>query len=124
MLASLIQPHPHKVDGLDSTQLQGALAYAHINADGTLDTSRSKNVDKSTVFFGSLYCVNSTVTPRNVVATIDQANGGHGEITTLTSLSLNGNPVCTDSTGGYNINVITYNSAGTGASRPFYIVIN
>jgi hypothetical protein len=111
-----------KVDGLDSTQLQGALAYAHINSDGTLDASRSKNVDKSAPFGGNSYCINSTVTPHNVVATIDQFNGGPGEIT---ARSDNGRAVCSfAATGDYNISVNTYSSAGTAIQRPFYVVIN
>ena len=36
-----------KLDGKDSSELQGAQAYAHINADGTLDASRSKNINQA-----------------------------------------------------------------------------
>ena len=49
-----------------------ALAYAHINADGTVDKARSKNVDRAVVFQTSTgdpeYCINTTVTPHNVIA--------------------------------------------------------
>ena len=109
-----------KVDGLDSTQLQGAKAYAHINADGTLDPSRSKNVDKSRGFSGATYCVNSTVTPHNVVATID-ASSPFGEIVTNSNID---GASCADATGGYNIQVYTASSTGAPANRAFKVVIN
>lgn len=113
------------VDGLDSTQLQGAPAYAHINADGTLDSSRSKNVDRSIKFPGlSVYCLNSTVQPHNVVATIDHVPGGPGEFGELVKNSDNGATMCTAGTTTYNIVVNTANSAGTAEDRAFDIVIN
>jgi hypothetical protein len=109
-----------KVDGLDSTELQGAKAYAHINSDGTLDASQSKNVNRSERTVTGVYCVNSTVTPRNVVATIDW-NSGTGEITTFAN---NGLPVCEASTTDNNILVNTATSTGANANKAFYIVIN
>ena len=51
-----------------------ALAYGHINPDGTLDGPRSQGVDSVTKLTGSsagVYCLALTVTPENVVATLD-----------------------------------------------------
>jgi hypothetical protein len=109
-----------KVDGLDSTELQGAKAYAHIDSEGTLDASLSKNVNRSERNATGQYCVNSTVTPRNVVATIDR-NSGTGEITTLAN---NGLPVCEGITTDNNILVNTATSIGANENKAFYIVIN
>jgi hypothetical protein len=109
------------VDGLDSTQLQGARAYAHINVDGTLDASRSKNIDRvHKPGSAGFYCLNSTVTPHNVVATITT---GYGVGDILTE-SQNGTPVCFNGITSFNIEVITVDGTGAGANRPFDIVIN
>jgi hypothetical protein len=115
-----------KVDGLDSTQLQGAKAYAHINANGTIDFSRSKNVNRSTKEVGipGLYCINSTVTPHNVVATIEGiANGSASDFGQITQHS-RFNPECTDGTTTYNISVSTGDKDGTRTDKAFEIVIN
>lgn len=110
-----------QVDGKDSSQLEGALAYAHIKEDGTLDTSRSKNVNRSFYSAAFGYCINSTVTPRNVVATVD-LDSGTGQISTRSD---NGNAQCGDGNGNsYNILAITLSSTGASTPRAFYIVIN
>jgi hypothetical protein len=47
-----------------------ALAYAHVKADGTLDTANSKNVGASKLTAGTGYfCVNASVPVQNVIAT-------------------------------------------------------
>jgi hypothetical protein len=110
-----------KVDSKDASQLEGALAYAHINVDGTLDTALSKNVDKSLRVETGSYCVNSTVPPRNAVATIDQFSS-FGFIELHTD---GGGTQCSAVGGTYNIQVHIANSAGTAsADKAFYIVIN
>ncbi|HZQ63844.1 MAG TPA: hypothetical protein VFA66_01285 [Gaiellaceae bacterium] len=65
---------------------QGALAYAHVNEDGTIDAANSKNVavipaneEKGYTF----YCLDVTTkqAPKNVVATLD-GWAGAGRTTT------------------------------------------
>jgi hypothetical protein len=115
------------VDGLDSTQLQGARAYAHINANGTIDASRSKNVNRvlPEPAIPGLYCVNSTVTPHNVVATIEGvANQSATDFGQITQRSANGAAQCNDGTNTYNISVSTGNKDGVLAAKAFDIAIN
>lgn len=56
-----------------------ALAYAHINADGTLDAAHSSGVTVANYKHNGagVYCFSGlSFTPHNVVATVDAASGG------------------------------------------------
>lgn len=62
-----------------------ALAFAHVNADGTLETANTKNVAASNISHTTgIYCFSGlSFTPRNVVASLDPGSGlGAGEIAT------------------------------------------
>jgi hypothetical protein len=107
-----------KLDGKNASDLQGPRAYAHINADGTLDASRSKNVDRSLRISTGLYCINSTVPPSNVVATLSGSDSG------MISQAYGGEQCFEFSTGSYNIQVRTFSSDGLDANRGFDIAIN
>jgi adenosylcobinamide amidohydrolase len=49
-----------------------ALAYAHVNADGTLDAANSKNVDRTSgIATAGYYCIQTSVPVHNVVVTPD-----------------------------------------------------
>jgi hypothetical protein len=107
------------LDGLDSSELQGSRGYAHINADGTLDASRSKNVNRSLRLSAGVYCVNSTFNPSSVVATI-YAFSGPGMITQAAGAS-----DCIDaSRENYNMQVYTFNIDGTRADKAFDVAVN
>jgi hypothetical protein len=102
-----------------------AAAYAAVNADGFLYPSESKNVDRSTkINFGSpvtgYYCLHTTIPPKNIVATLYGSAADHGEITATTVTNIN----CATGHGPYNVQVNTFNSAGTLEDRAFYIAIN
>jgi hypothetical protein len=56
-----------------------AIAYAHINSDGTLDVAGSSGVTAANYVHNGAgeYCFSGlTFTPKNVVSTIDAASGG------------------------------------------------
>ena len=60
-------------DGADGAP-GSALAYGHVNPDGTLDAPRSKNITSVTKLSGPLvgvYCLAVDVPVANVVATLD-----------------------------------------------------
>lgn len=99
-----------------------ALAYAHVNANGTFDPARSKNVLATEAFpsFTGIYCVSFTVTPHNVSATL-VGTGNNGQITAFFDPSTSG---CVDGTHAYQIKVSTNDNAGTGSARSFDIVVN
>ena len=94
-----------------------ALAFAHVAADGTLDTANSKNI-ASTVETGQdgYYCVAPSVAVRNFVVSADAANVGRyaaaGFSDPFTS--------CPDGA----VVVSLFSAAGTYTSTPFYIVFN
>jgi hypothetical protein len=100
-----------------------ALGYAHVNADGTIDTANSRNVpagDTSTS--DGVYCFsNLPFTPRNVQVTIDS-----GATTVATELgtawaSVTDTPGCADPGVQAGVN-ITKNGAFT--AEPFFILFN
>jgi hypothetical protein len=101
-----------------------ALAYASVTSDGFL-SGEPKNVDRVTkINFGSpvtgQYCVHATVPPTNIVATLYGTGVGGGEIKASTVTNIN----CATGHGPYNVQVSTFNSAGTLEDRAFYIAIN
>jgi hypothetical protein len=108
--------------GADGT----AKAFAVVSAQGALyDFPNRKNVDRSTqIDFGSpltgIYCLHTTFTPHNVVATLSGNGSEPGEITatTLTDAS------CTTGGPPYNVQVNTFDSTGVAADRAFYVAIN
>jgi hypothetical protein len=100
-----------------------ALAYAHINPDGSVDTARSKNINRAVVFQTDTtdvpeYCINTTVTPHNVIA----------EASFPEHLSVGfGANECTHNGVTYNVAAIVDTNMG-GGSLPyrtdFYMSIN
>jgi hypothetical protein len=53
-----------------------AVAYAHVNLDGTLDTAHSKNITSSSKATAlAYYCVHPSVPVKHVIATLDFYNG-------------------------------------------------
>jgi Collagen triple helix repeat (20 copies) len=98
-----------------------ALAYAHINTDGSFDPARSKNVLKTELFpVAGIYCVSFTVTPNNVSATL-VGTGNNGQIEVFYDPSTSG---CNDGGNLFQIKVATSDAAGTLADHSFDIVVN
>jgi hypothetical protein len=110
---------------------QGALAYAHINRDGTLDAANSKNValvpsQATPLAKPGTYCLDVTTrqAPRNAVATIAETAvpgaSAAGEI--LVELrSARADSTC----GGDADAIVTTNIVnGNFVPRSFYIVFN
>ncbi len=56
-----------------------ALAFAHINVDGSLDTGRSKGIGRVSRPASGLYCIYGVAgAPKNITATIDSLSPGSG----------------------------------------------
>ena len=109
--------------GADGT----ALAYARIGIDGTVDLARSKGVTQANVLHdvGLLgtgrYCISGlSFTPKNVVATVDVANGtANGPIVTAGAQQFNTCPV------GTQVTVLTTRAADNFfVEQGFYVLIN
>ena len=94
-----------------------ARGYAYINADGSFDPARSKNVDRAVNHTAGGYCVNFTFEPQNVTATPGIEPGEIGVYT-------QGTPSCSIGLDTYNVQVRTANSGGTAVNDEFYVVAN
>jgi len=97
-----------------------ALAYAHMNSNGTLDAANSKNI--AGVAYNAVvqyYCIDVSVPVHNAVATVE-GSGTSGEVRTFT-----GDPFTSCSPlASSDFQFITSNSAGADAARSFYVVFN
>jgi hypothetical protein len=104
----------------ETGQPGSALGYAYVNADGTLDPNRSKNVRASRRHSTGIYCVDfPSFVPRNVVGNGVATVGGHVVLTYT-----DGSVLCTGASGNFNVIVHTRNPAGDAADSPFFIAVN
>lgn len=94
-----------------------AVAFAHVAADGTLDTANSKSISAA-VQTGQpgYYCVTASVPVRNFVASADFSG-----VAKYAAASFD-DPFTSCPAGA--VVVSTYNSAGAYTSTPFYIAFN
>ena len=119
---------PRGVEGHDgekgTTGNQGiegsALAHAWVSADGFLNGG-GKNAVRATRYQAGSYCVQFSVTPANVVGTLQStANGGEIAVFHYPGGGIH----CAAGDEGYNVTVATYDSAGTLSDRPFFLAVN
>jgi hypothetical protein len=96
-----------------------AVAYAHVAADGTLDSANSKNVSAAneTAQTG-YYCVAPSVPVKNLVVSVDASAGGN-LLDAMASFTDNLTS-CPDG----DVVVSTYTTGGALTAAPFYIVFN
>jgi hypothetical protein len=99
-----------------------AVAFAHINANGTLDGPRSKNI--AGVSFNDpakYYCVRTSVPVTNAVASIGGVSANGASVTTFT-----GDPFtsCSGSATGAQFQFVTFNAGGALAASEFWVVFN
>jgi hypothetical protein len=103
-----------------------AIAFAHVNPDGTLDAANSRNVALRAAPVPGAYCLDVTAAqaPHNIVATLDisapPASPTDNIRATQVAAVLNFN--CPGTTADTLVETTT--AAGTGATRGFYIVVN
>jgi hypothetical protein len=102
-----------------------ALAYAHVNADGTVDDSRSKGISSANVTKRSTssYCFHDlSFTPNNAVATIDYGGSSTGREIAQVEIATSGDAV--DCEPGETIEVATANPSTGFTPQPFWVVFN
>jgi hypothetical protein len=105
----------------------GPLAYAHVNADGTLDTALSKNVAMVTAKFPTSsseadYCLDVTTkqAPKNAVATLDVSASADKHIAVIV-----GRDLSSSCQGNADALVVTsIDAANARQTNAFYIVFN
>jgi Collagen triple helix repeat (20 copies) len=112
-----------KGDKGDTGAPGSALAYALVNADGTIDAANSKNITQANVIKPAAttggYCIEGlSFTPHSAVATIRYP--GPGQI--ATGFPPNVGSICSASV---QVRILTWNAAGgAAADTPFFIVLN
>jgi hypothetical protein len=102
-----------------------ALAYAHVNADGTVDDSRSRGISSANVTkrITSSYCFHDLAfTPDNAVATIDYGGSSTGREIAQVEIATSGAAV--DCAPGETIEVATANPSTGFTPQPFWVVFN
>jgi hypothetical protein len=100
-----------------------ALAYGHVNPDGSLDGPRSQNVDSVTKLSGSsagVYCIALSVTPENVVATLDGNIGDGASVRPIIRAALNAGTGCPADT-DVTVRILDESSS---VAKPFYFAVN
>jgi hypothetical protein len=100
-----------------------ALAYARVQSDGTVDTTRSKSIAQTNVSHPTegIYCfVSLTFNPKNVVATLEPVTGDEVVYATIPAPS----PSLGCPAGAVTVQVKHSGAAGTNANRTFYIAFN
>ena len=93
-----------------------AAAYAHVNANGTLDAPNSKNLESEQTVQPGYYCIKSSVPVHNIVVSPDI----NGAIETVTGSFEDPFTSCPSG----DVVVSTWNYKDEYASLPFYIEIN
>jgi hypothetical protein len=110
----------------DSGAPGSAVAYAHINQDGSLDAAHSKNVTGAHIGITSAsYCMTVTV-PVNVgVASVDSGGSGlQGDASVVLAGQDPGGHIPVVCASGGNALVATENGTGTVQGAPFFIVFD
>jgi hypothetical protein len=101
----------------------GALAYAHVNYDGTVDLANSKNVTAANVAspIPGVYCFTGlSFTPHNLVATLGIGNARQVNVDLDSVFRLG---AC-DPVAGTAAWVVTTDSTGANKASPFYVSFN
>jgi hypothetical protein len=103
-----------------------AVAYAHVLANGTLDTAHSKNVSVASRSDTGVYCLNVTVPVVNATATNDfAATGRFGSASAVLSGQDSAGFLKTHCPAGDNVLVGTADAdSGTVADRAFWVTFN
>jgi hypothetical protein len=103
----------------------GALGYAHVNRDATLDTAFSKNVtllSAKRVSSEEHYCLRASgaVRAHNVVATLDYSSSSGKRITAFTNPTF----VSQECQGKADAVVVISMDGGSSPANAFYVVLN
>jgi hypothetical protein len=93
-----------------------ALAYAHVNADGTLDTAKSKNIASTKQIPKNYYCVLPSVPVSNVLV------GGDGGLVGRVYNASFEDHITSCPDGAASVEIVK--AGGGSVSSDFYIVFN
>jgi hypothetical protein len=100
-----------------------ARAYAHVNADGTLDAANSKGVTSSVLGTDpGRYCFDLPFTPQNIVTSAERVVGGINGAFAEPAITATIAFVCP--AGSQEAGVLMFNNAGTLVNNSFFIMFN
>jgi hypothetical protein len=109
-------PGPAGAPGAPGTP-GSAVAFAHVLANGTLDTARSKNVSASKkIVSNGYYCVTPTVPVRNIIATAADTIVGRQILAGFEDPFTS----CPDDA----VVIQTFNGAGAATDSAFFVAFN
>ncbi|MBS1889101.1 MAG: collagen-like protein [Actinobacteria bacterium] len=101
-----------------------AVAFARIEANGTLDVAASKNVASASLSsITGVYCIAPSVPVQSIEVTTPHVGGDTGTFT-QGSIIANGDPLTLACPAGTPVWVSIRNGAGTNENHPFYVVFN
>lgn len=102
-----------------------ALAYAHVNSDGTVDLANSRNITQANVTNPQtgVYCFdNLSFTPHNLVATIGgQIGGGTGPTVPTVIVGVPGFSICSSQA---QVGMVDPATGGFSRQASFYVSFN
>jgi hypothetical protein len=99
-----------------------AVAYARVEANGTLDKANSKNVTSSELSsITGVYCITPSVAVHNVVVSVPHIGGDSGNFAQADIPAIGDPATGACSTPAW---VYTRNAAGSNENHPFYVVFN
>ena len=122
MTAAKINPKGLTVPNATSAQ---AIAYAHVEENGTLDTTNSKNVSASSLTAEKgLYCLKATVPVNTVSATVDSSTEEVGFASAILSGEDPANLIGELCPAGMNVLVVTYDASSSETDEAFWLSFN
>lgn len=100
-----------------------ARAYAHVNMDGSLDVANSKGVNGSVLGTSpGRYCFALSFVPQNIIASAERPSGGTNGMIAQPAVTSTINVVCP--AGFQEAGVFMFDSTGTLANNPFWVMFN
>jgi Collagen triple helix repeat (20 copies) len=103
-----------------------AVAYAHVHADGTLDTAHSKNVTAANLVSTGIFCLKTAVAIKNAAGMVDTGNSG-GEFGFVSAVLAGQDAIkaiailCPE---GDNVLIGTANHEGNNHNMAFWVNFN
>jgi hypothetical protein len=99
-----------------------AVAYARVEANGTLDTAASRNITSVTLsLITGVYCITPSVPVHNVTVSVPHVGGDTGVFAQANIPSLGDATTSACTTPAW---VATFGVTGTLENHPFYLVFN
>jgi hypothetical protein len=108
-----------QVKPADLAKDTGAVAFARVISNGSFDHSR--NVSGIDEVSDGVYCINTKVPVRNVIASVNAVSAPASAIGGIVGATLDGGLTCPNKS---DVFVRTFNGSGNAAQVPFYVLMH